>query len=56
MKKILFLLVCTATFCACTNKGGNNETKNNVLFAENIQSIVPLIPDSVWDEASWNAL
>ncbi len=55
MKKTTFLLLCASAFIACT-KNTNNETKNNVVLAENIQSIVSLVPDSTWDEASWNAL
>lgn len=55
MKKITFLLICTA-FIACTKSTDEKNSKSKIVLAENIQSIVPLLPDSTWDEASWNAL
>src|ERR1035437_5526791 len=55
MKKTAILFVLTAII-AC-NKNNNQETKNNkILWAENVQSIVPLVKDSSWNEADWNAI
>ena len=56
MKKISFLLFCATTgFIACTNDT-NHETRNNVVLAENVESIIPLVPDTTWDEQEWKAL
>lgn len=56
MKKISLLLLCVTTgFIACTNNT-NHETKNNLVLAENVESIVPLVPDTTWDEQEWKAL
>ena len=54
MKKIAVLILFTALI-AC-NKNTNQETKNsNVLWAETVQSSIPLIRDTLCDEAYWKA-
>ena len=54
MKKIAILFILTAII-AC-NKSTNQETTNNkVLWAENVQSIVPLVRDTTWNEVDWDA-
>ncbi len=53
MKKTAILVMFTALI-AC-NKNSNPEAKNTkVLWAENVQSTVPLIWDTLWDQAEWN--
>lgn len=55
MKKTAILLLFTA-LVAC-NKNTNQETKNNkVLWAETVQSSVPLVKDSAWNKTDWNAV
>lgn len=52
MKKTAILLLFTALL-AC-NKNTNQETKNTkVLWAENVQSNVTLVRDSLWSEYDW---
>src|ERR1035437_7862521 len=54
MKKTAILLLFTS-IVAC-NKNTNQETKKSkVLWAETVQSSVPLVRDTLWNEADWKA-
>ncbi len=55
MKKITLLVVC-ATMIAC-NKNANTtaETKNtSVLWASNVETMLPMIQDTMWSKENWD--
>ena len=53
MKKITILLLSTVMF-ACNNQK-NEETKNNsLLWAENVEALVPMVQDSAWTKENWD--
>lgn len=55
MKKAIILLLFTA-LVAC-NKNINQETSNTkVLWAENVQSTVPMERDTLWTKEDWKAV
>jgi len=55
MKKIAIILMLTAII-AC-NKNANQETKNTkVIWAETVQSSVPLERDTLWNKTDWDAV
>ncbi len=55
MKKLTFIVLC-ATMIACNKSATTNSdaTSNGVLWASNVETLLPMVQDTLWSKENWD--
>jgi len=55
MKKLTFIVLC-ATIIACNKSTTTNSdaTSNGVLWASNVETLLPMVQDTLWSKENWD--